>query len=100
MPDYSAMLGIYNHRRYFNLETIDRLSGSQSPWSKPSDSNWTGKVFSRLAFGHNTTSGSMLWIDPAKQLFIVLLANGRRDNGRIPESQRNICESVIAAISE
>jgi beta-N-acetylhexosaminidase len=92
--------GIYNHRRYFNLETIDRLSGSQSPWSKPSDSNWTGKVFSRLAFGHNTTSGSMLWIDPAKQLFIVLLANGRRDNGRIPESQRNICESVIAAISE
>jgi beta-N-acetylhexosaminidase len=92
--------GIYNHRRYLDLETIERLSGSQSPWSKPSDSDWTGKVFSPQAFGHNTASGSMLWIDPAKQLFIVLLANGRRDNGRVLESQRNICESVIATIPD
>jgi CubicO group peptidase (beta-lactamase class C family) len=92
--------GMYNHRRYFNLGTIDKFSGLRSLWSKPSISDWTGRVFSPAAFGHTAASGSLLWIDPAKKLFIVLLANGRLENERISEAQRNICESILAAIPD
>ena len=92
--------GIYNHRRYFKLETVDTFIGSESIWSKPSESDWTGKVFSPKAFGHISDSGSLLWMDPSSKLFIVLLANGRPDNGRIPEVQRKICESVISALQD
>ena len=92
--------GIYNHRRYFKLETVDMFTGYESLWSKPSESDWTGKVFSPKAFGHISASGSLLWMDPSSKLFIVLLANGRPDNGRISEAQRKICESVISAIQD
>ncbi|MBN1571548.1 MAG: serine hydrolase [Acidobacteria bacterium] len=92
--------GIYAHRRYLRPETVDRISGRHSPWFKPSDSDWAGKLFSPGAFGHNGETGSMLWIDPSRKLFIVLLANGRPDNGRISEAQRNICESILSSIPE
>jgi CubicO group peptidase (beta-lactamase class C family) len=92
--------GIYNHRRYFKLDTVDTFTGSDRLWSKPSESNWTGKAFSSKAFGHNSDSGSLLWMDPSSKLFIVLLANGRPENGRISEAQRKICESIISALPD
>ncbi len=92
--------GIYNHRRYFKFETVDTFTGSEILWSKPSASDWTAKVFSPKAFGHFSDSGSLLWMDPSSKLFIVLLANGRPDNGSISEAQRKICESVISALQD
>jgi CubicO group peptidase (beta-lactamase class C family) len=92
--------GIYNHRRYFKLETVDTFTGSESLWAQPSESDWTSKVFSPQAFGHLSDSGSLLWVDPSSRLFIVLLANGRPENGVISEAQRKICESVISALQD
>jgi serine-type D-Ala-D-Ala carboxypeptidase len=92
--------GIYNHRRYFKLETVDTFTASESLWSKPSASDWTGKVFSPKAFGHFSDSGSLLWMDPSRKLFIVLLANGRPENRSISEAQRKICESVLSALQD
>ena len=92
--------GMYNHRRYFKLETVDTFTGSENIWSKPSESDWTGKVFSPKAFGQISDSGSLLWMDPSSELFIVLLANGKPDNGRIAEAQRKICETVTSALHD
>ncbi len=100
---FSQMLlnrGLYDHHRYFSPETVDRLKQSRSPWSKPSASDWTGRVFSPEAFGHSAANGSMLWIDPARQFFVVLLANGQTDNAKIPEAQRNICDSLLSSLSD
>ncbi|MGA2260733.1 MAG: glycoside hydrolase family 3 N-terminal domain-containing protein, partial [Acidobacteriota bacterium] len=44
--------GIYDHRRYFRPETVDRFTtvlnsrGEALGWQKSSDSSWTGRVFS------------------------------------------------------
>ena len=92
--------GIYNHRRYLKLDTVDMFTGPEGAWLKPSESNWTGKIFSPKAFGHISDSGSLLWIDPSSKLFIVMLANGRPDDGRIPEAQRNICETITSALQD
>jgi beta-N-acetylhexosaminidase len=92
--------GVYAHRRYFDPATVEKYSGSRGPWSQPSDSDWTAGVFSPSAYGHNSISGSLIWIDPGKKLFIVLLANGRPDSGKIAEAQRRICESVVSEIQK
>jgi beta-N-acetylhexosaminidase len=92
--------GIYNHRRYFKLETVDLFTASEGLWSKPSAADWTGKVFSPKAFGHFSDSGSLLWMDPSRKLFIVLLVNGKPEDGSISEAQRKICESVISALQD
>jgi beta-N-acetylhexosaminidase len=92
--------GAYNHQRFFKPETFSRFIGPEGPWSRPSDADWTGKVFSPRAFGHNASSGSLLWIDPEKKLFMILLTNTQADAGSVSETQRRVCESVISAIGE
>ena len=90
--------GIYAHHRYFRIETVDKFTGPRGAWLKPSESDWTGQVFSPKAFGHISESGSLLWIDPARNLFVVLMAAGKTGNKKIPDTQRHICESIVAAI--
>jgi beta-glucosidase-like glycosyl hydrolase/CubicO group peptidase (beta-lactamase class C family) len=101
LAKYAEMLlnrGIYSHRRYFGLDILNKFLGSQGPWTKPNDSDWTGAAFSPSAFGHSTNSGSLLWVDPAKKLFIVFLTNGNPTSGNIPDAQRKICESILSSI--
>jgi len=90
--------GVYSHRRYLKLETSDMLTSVKGLWAKPSNSDWTGRIFSPNAYGYNSACGSLLWIDPAKKLLIILLTSGRAENTAIPEAQRIICESIISSI--
>lgn len=41
-----------------------------SPFSSPK-----GRLFSEASFGHTGYSGSSIWIDPAQDLFVVMLTN-------------------------
>jgi len=95
--------GLYDHRRYFRPETIDRFAGAPESlgWQKPSDSGWTGKVFSPGAYGHTGFTGTSIWIDPQRQLFIILLTNRvhpTRQNATIDEARRMVTESVVRAL--
>ncbi len=92
--------GIYNHRRYYNPETIRKFMGFQGAWSRPADEEWTGRLLSLSSFGHSASSGSFLWIDPVKKLFIILLTNATQGDDRIPDVQREIGESVLSAIGD
>jgi len=103
--------GIYDHRRYLNPDTIARFTAAQGNaenaralgWGKPSPSNWTGKVFSVSAYGHTGFTGTSVWIEPEKQLFIILLTNRvhpSRANLKIDEARQVICESVVRAVSQ
>lgn len=101
--------GIYDHRRYLTPDIIARFTAAQGSaesaraigWGKPSPTNWTGKVFSASAFGHTGFTGTSIWIDPEKQLFIILLTNRvhpSRANLKIDEARQTICESVVRAV--
>ena len=71
-------------------------------WGKPSAGAWTGRVFSRSAFGHTGFTGTVIWIDPEKQLFIVLLSNRihpSRDNHKFfDEAVESIAGAVMRAL--
>jgi beta-N-acetylhexosaminidase len=93
--------GTYNHHRLLSPAAVARHTGKQGPFSKPSNKDWTGNLLSASAFGRNSSGGSFIWIDPAKKLFIVLLANGRRQSQadvRIDELQRMVVESILANV--
>jgi beta-N-acetylhexosaminidase len=93
--------GVYKHRRYFSPEAVAIYTGSQGPWSKPSNADWTGQLFSTSSFGRRSSGGSLVWIDPAKQLSIVFLTNARipaKGSKKIDYFQQLIGESIVAAI--
>ena len=51
------------------------LSNRALGWEKPTGRNSAGHLLSRQAFGHTGFTGTSIWIDPAKDLFIILLTN-------------------------
>jgi len=99
--------GIYDHRRYLSAETIRRFTTRQSDdralgWGKPSESDWTGKTLSSQAYKHTGFTGTSIWIDPQKQLFVILLTNRvhpTRENTQIDQVNQAIVEAVVRAIS-
>lgn len=64
-------------------ETIARFTALQDSglsnralgWEKPNGRNSAGHRLSSRAFGHTGFTGTSIWVDPEKDLFIVLLTN-------------------------
>jgi beta-N-acetylhexosaminidase len=75
--------GIYAHRRVFTRAEIDQFTASENigdsartlGWDVPTEPSSTGNCFSPRSFGHNGYTGTSLWIDPEKDLFVILLTN-------------------------
>ncbi|MDE3216332.1 MAG: beta-lactamase family protein, partial [Gemmatimonadota bacterium] len=51
------------------------MSNRALGWEKPDGTNSAGHYLSPAAFGHTGFTGTSIWIDPAQDLFIVLLTN-------------------------
>jgi beta-glucosidase-like glycosyl hydrolase/CubicO group peptidase (beta-lactamase class C family) len=100
---YAQMLlnrGVYDHRRYLKMDTVDAISKSRGFWRKPSEADWTEHLFSSAAFGHLADSGSFLWIDPQRKMFAILLTNARLGDARVAEAQERICKAIVASIPD
>jgi beta-N-acetylhexosaminidase len=75
--------GIYEHRRLLSRATIDHFTARQSiagaaralGWDVPTEDSSSGQFFSPKSFGHTGFTGTSIWIDPEKHLFVVLLTN-------------------------
>ncbi len=52
-----------------------RLSHRALGWETPNGSNSAGTMMKAPAFGHTGFTGTSLWIDPANDLFVVILTN-------------------------
>ena len=79
---------------FYSNGTVVRGLGwdMESPFSAPK-----GTLFSEASFGHTGYSGSSIWIDPQRDLFVVLLTNrtNYRDTRSFNQLRRDI--STIAA---
>ena len=86
---YAQMIldnGIWNGQRFFTENLIKNFTSIQNVpigsdmaigWDTPSKSGNgnAGKFFSDGSFGHLGFTGTSLWIDPNKEIIIVLLTN-------------------------
>ena len=75
--------GIYAHHRLLQRATIDEFtarvaianSARALGWDVPVEPSSSGDYFSPHSFGHTGFTGTSIWIDPEKQLFVILLTN-------------------------
>ena len=83
--------------------TAPREHGSSRAlgWDTPSGRSSAGKHFSPWSFGHTGFTGTSLWMDPARDVFVVLLTNRvnptREQRGHIA-LRRDVADAVQNAI--
>jgi CubicO group peptidase (beta-lactamase class C family) len=78
--------------------TGSRLLGWDTPEAKPDEPSVFGSLISEATYGHTGFTGTELWVDPARDLFLVFLTN-RAFDPRIRESLKEL-KVVRAALSD
>lgn len=105
--------GAYGGQRIVRRETVElftRAAGSPEGSSRalgwdtksPSGSS-AGELFSGDSFGHTGFTGTSIWIDPERDLFLVLLTNRvhpTRENRKIAAVRPALADAVIRALSD
>jgi CubicO group peptidase (beta-lactamase class C family) len=62
-----------------------------------------GSLFSPGSFGHTGFTGTSMWMDPERELFVVLLTNRvhpTRENRRISRVRSRLADAVVRALVE
>jgi CubicO group peptidase (beta-lactamase class C family) len=93
--------------RLFRPETIELFTARQVAdralgWQKPSGTNSAGSLMSERAFGHTGFTGTSIWIDPAQDLFVVLLSNRVNPtsvNPRISGVRVALADAVLSVLA-
>jgi CubicO group peptidase (beta-lactamase class C family) len=104
--------GVYAQHRIVSRETLERFtrragipdSSRALGWDTPSSGSSSGTLFSPRSFGHTGFTGTSLWIDPDRQLFVILLTNRvhpTRDNNTLPKTVRAaVADAVVRALAQ
>jgi len=101
--------GAYSHHRILHRATVaqftkpQELSGGARTlgWAVPTEGGSSGHYFSAQSFGHTGFTGTSLWIDPDRQLFVVLLTNRvhpSRENTQIQQVRPALHDAVMQAL--
>src|SRR5512132_1081021 len=70
-------------------------------WDSPDGGSSAGQFFSPWSFGHTGFTGTSIWIDPEKDLFVVVLTNRvnpTRNNTRHVQLRRDVADAVQQAV--
>ena len=95
--------------RVLRPATIAQFTAVQDPglshralgWETPSGQNSAGRRMSARAFGHTGFTGTSLWIDPERGVFVLLLTNRvnpSRQNTRIGLVRVALADAAMAAL--
>ena len=70
-------------------------------WQKPTGHNSAGHFMSPNAFGHTGFTGTSIWIDPDRDIFVILLTNRvnpTRNNSRIGRVRVQLADAVMSTV--
>jgi CubicO group peptidase (beta-lactamase class C family) len=76
-------------------------SGRALGWDTPTPASTAGQYFSPRSFGHTGFTGTSLWVDPERGLFVVLLLNrvhSRGESATIGALRRRVNDAVQQAV--
>ncbi|MDB4891722.1 MAG: beta-lactamase [Gemmatimonadetes bacterium] len=100
--------GSYDGVRILAPSTITRWTNRQSflssralGWDTPSATSSAGRYFGARSFGHTGFTGTSIWIDPERGLFVVLLTNRVNSHGtsnRHVQLRRDVADAVQSSI--
>ena len=83
---------------FITRQVQDRALG----WQKPDGSNSAGHLMSERAFGHTGFTGTSIWIDPARDVFVILLSNRvnpTRANTKIGRVRVALADAVMSTLT-
>jgi beta-N-acetylhexosaminidase len=99
--------GIYAHRRLLRRATVTEFTTPQPlsrntralGWVVPTEPSASGRYFSARSFGHAGFTGTSIWCDPEKNLFVALLTN-RVHPVRTNEKIQHVRPALHDAVAE
>jgi beta-N-acetylhexosaminidase len=104
--------GIYDHQRIVSRRTLEAFTrpagvpGSTRAlgWdTKSPEGSSAGTLFSASSFGHTGFTGTSLWLDPERELFVILLTNRvhpTRENNLIREVRPAVADAVVRGLAD
>jgi beta-N-acetylhexosaminidase len=103
--------GVFEHQRIVSRETLDKFtkragvpsSSRALGWDTPSDNSSAGTLFGPRSFGHTGFTGTSVWMDPDRNLFVILLTNRvhpTRENNAIREVRRAVADAVVRGLAQ
>jgi CubicO group peptidase (beta-lactamase class C family) len=101
--------GIYAHHRMLRRSTINQFTARETVgdsvralgWDVPVQPSSSGQYFSAKSFGHTGFTGTSLWIDPERNLFVILLTNRvnpTRENDKIRQVRPAVHDTVFESL--
>jgi beta-N-acetylhexosaminidase len=114
-PDLAAFCqmllngGSYAHQRILRRVTVAQFTAAQQlsggmrtlGWAVPTEGGSSGHFFSPNSFGHTGFTGTSIWIDPDRELFVILLTNRvnpTRENQKIAQVRPALHDAVMQAL--
>ena len=114
-PDLAAFCqmllngGVYAHHRILKRATIAEFTAPQPlaknartlGWVVPTEGSSSGRYFSAHSYGHTGFTGTTIWIDPDRQLFVVVLTNRvnpTRENHKIAEVRPAVHDAILKSL--
>jgi beta-N-acetylhexosaminidase len=114
-PDLAAFCqmllngGVYAHHRILKRATIAEFTVPQPSakntrtlgWVVPTEGSSSGHYFSSHSYGHTGFTGTTIWIDPDRGVFVVLLTNRvnpTRENHKIAEVRPAVHDAIMKAL--
>lgn len=93
----------------FDADALTRVTAVQKPalshraigWETANGANSGGQRMSRRAFGHTGFTGTSIWMDPERDVFIILLTNRvnpTRENRRIGDVRVSLANAVMGVL--
>ena len=102
--------GAYGTRQVLQRRTIaawTRRQGNAGTralgWDTPAPRSSAGSYFSAASYGHTGFTGTSIWVDPERELFVILLTNRTfRDGGqgRILQVRARVADLAAKAITD
>ena len=114
-PDLAAFCqmllngGSYGHARILRRATIAQFTTPQKlssgtrtlGWAVPTEGGTSGHFFSARSYGHTGFTGTSIWIDPEREIFVVLLTNRvypTRENSKMAQIRPAVHDAVMQAL--
>jgi CubicO group peptidase (beta-lactamase class C family) len=106
---FGQMLVSHGAGMPLSRETLERFTarvgipGSSRAlgWDTPSEGSSAGRLLSPRSFGHTGFTGTSLWVDPSRDMFVLLLTNRvhpTRENALIGEVRPAVADAVVRGL--
>src|SRR5258708_10794305 len=101
--------GVYAHQRILRRATLAEFTAPQElsggtrtlGWAVPTEGGSSGHFMGPHTFGHTGFTGTSIWIDPDRQLFVVFLTNRvhpTRENQKIAKVRPALHDAVMQSL--